>query len=152
MISFDNTEKAFKTKANPELKRSLWLFNIMGNPTLVKLLSKLTLFAINIGLPIKAPIKATIFKQFCGGETLEESEDVVNKLDKSHIGSILDYSVEGKDTEEDFTRTKNEVLKIIGLAKVNRAIPYTSLKLTGIAPSRLLEKIGKKITLSKTED
>ncbi len=151
-ISFENTEKAFNAKGNQELKRSLWLFKLMGNPTLVKAFSKLIVFAIKIGIPVRLPVKATIFKQFCGGESLEESKDVVKKLSRSHIGSILDYSVEGKESEEDFNRTKDEILKIIKLAKDDRAIPYTSVKLTGIAPFDLLEKINFKKPLSKDEE
>src|ERR1035437_9892559 len=151
-ISFENTEKAFIAKGSQELKRSLWLFKLMGSPSLVKIFSKLTLFAIKIGLPIKMPIKATIFKQFCGGESIEESKEVVAKLNRSHIGSILDYSVEGKESEEDFYKTKDEILKIIKAAKDNPAIPYTSLKLTGIAYFALLEKMNSKQGLTKEEE
>lgn len=151
-VSFDNTEKAFIAKGDQELKRSLWLFKLMGNPLLVKTFSKLVVFAIKIGLPVRAPVKATIFKQFCGGESIEESKEVVKKLSKSHIGSILDYSVEGKESEEDFIRTKNEILKIIRLASNNPAIPYTSLKLTGIARFELLAKINEQQQLSKDEE
>jgi len=151
-ISFENTEKAFIAKGNQELKRSLWLFQLMGKPALVKVFSKLIVFAIKIGLPVRLPIKATIFKQFCGGESIEESKEVVTKLNKSHIGSILDYSVEGKESEEDFCNTKDEILKIIRVAKDNPAIPYTSLKLTGIAPFDLLEKLNSNQKLNKEEE
>ncbi|MBI2272053.1 MAG: proline dehydrogenase family protein [Bacteroidetes bacterium] len=151
-VSFDNTERAFITKDTRELKRSLWLFKLMGSPLLVKLFSSLTLFAIKVGLPVRLPIKATIFKQFCGGESIEESKDVVKKLSQSHIGSILDYSVEGKESEEDFESTKNEILRIITLAKDNPAIPYTSVKLTGIARFGLLEKLNGRKKLSKEEE
>ena len=117
-IYFDNTENAFKTKEDKELNQSLWLFKLMHNSFLVKVFSRLTIFAIKIRLPIGSLIKATIFKQFCGGESIGESEKVVNKLSKSHIGSILDYSIEGKETEEDFNKTKDEILKIIKVAKI----------------------------------
>ncbi|HNO71287.1 MAG TPA: proline dehydrogenase, partial [Bacteroidia bacterium] len=76
-VDFNNYEKAFKAKDDKELKQSLWLFKLMQSPFLVRLFSKLTIFAIKIGLPVKLPIKATIFKQFCGGESIEESEEVV---------------------------------------------------------------------------
>lgn len=150
-IDFNNYEKAFKAKNDKELKRALWLFKIMQNPFWVALFSKLTLFSIKIGLPVQRPIKATIFKQFCGGESIEESATVVKKLSRSHIGAILDYSVEGKESEEEFCKTKNEVLKIIQSAKDNPVIPYTSIKLTGIARFGLLEKINAKQPLSEKE-
>lgn len=151
-VSFDNTEKAFIAKDTRELRRSLWLFKLMGSTSLVKILSKLTLFAIKVGLPVRTPIKATIFKQFCGGESIEESNAVVNRLSRSQIGSILDYSVEGKDNEEDFENTKKEILKIISVAKGNPAIPYTSVKLTGIARFGLLEKLNVRNKLTKEEE
>ncbi|MCE9538505.1 MAG: proline dehydrogenase family protein [Bacteroidetes bacterium] len=150
-VSFENTEKAFITKDNQELKHSLWLFKLMGNPTLVKIFSKLIIFAIKIGLPVRLPIKLTIFKQFCGGESIEESKHIVNKLNVSNIGSILDYSVEGKENENDFCNTKDEILKIIKVAENNPAIPYTSLKITGIARLSLLEKLNSKQELNKEE-
>lgn len=150
-VSFDNTGKAFSAKSDIQLKRSLWLFKLMQNPTLVSLFSKLTLFAIKIGLPIKSLIKATIFRQFCGGENIKETTDIVNQLQKSNIGSILDYSVEGKELVEDFERTKNEVIKIIHLAANNPAIPYTSLKLTGIIPFSVLEKVNNNVALNELE-
>ncbi len=151
-ISFENTANAFKTKDNKELRYSLWLFKLMKNPFLVKLFSRLTILAIQMGIPVKSAIKATIFKQFCGGESIEESKKVVNKLNNSHIGSILDYSVEGKEREEDFNNTKNEILKIIKLAKGNPAIPYTSLKLTGITPFTVLDKINSKQKLTAANE
>ncbi len=150
-VSFENTEKAFISKDNQELKHSLWLFKLMGNTTLVKVFSKLILFAIKIGLPVSLPIKLTIFKQFCGGESIEESKNVVYKLKVSNIGSILDYSVEGKENENDFCNTKDEILRIIKVAEANPAIPYTSLKLTGIARLSLLEKLNSKQELNKEE-
>ncbi len=141
-VSFNDTEKAFSAKDDKALKKSSWLFKFMGKPLLVKIFSKLTLFSFKIGLPIKGMVKSTIFSQFCGGESLDESQEAIKKLKHSRVGSILDYSVEGKETEEDFEKTKNEILKIIGLAKGNPAIPYTCLKLTGIMTHSILEKIN----------
>ncbi|OFY86802.1 MAG: proline dehydrogenase [Bacteroidetes bacterium RIFCSPLOWO2_12_FULL_35_15] len=151
VVSFDDTKKAFSGKDDKQLNKTSWLFKLMGNPRLVNIGSKLTLFAIKIGLPIGSVIKATIFKQFCGGENLDESKKVVEELQKSKIGSILDYSVEGEESEEDFTKTKEEIIRIIQLAKNNPAIPYTCLKVTGIAPFALLEKVNSGAKLTEEE-
>src|ERR1035437_3382110 len=151
-VDFDNTTKAFASKDNGQLKFSWWLFKLMGNPSMVKLFSKLTLFAIKIGLPVKSLIKSTIFRQFCGGETLSESEKIIQQLNKSHVGAILDYSIEGKEEEADFNHTKEELLRIISLAKNNPSVPYTSLKMTGIARFALLEKLTGKKDLDPAEE
>lgn len=150
-VSFTNTEVAFRSKNDNELKRSLWLFQLMRSPFMVKLFSKLTLMAIRLRLPITPAVKATIYKQFCSGETIDESQQVVRRLGRSGVASILDYSVEGKESESDFENTKTEVLKIIHIAKGNPAIPYTSLKLTGVVSISLLEKMNGKSVLNKGE-
>ena len=72
-ISFDNTEFAFEYKSNKELKKARFLFASMGTPWLVKLGLNLTPWAIRSGLPVKGLIRNTIFSQFVGGETLEET-------------------------------------------------------------------------------
>ena len=148
---FENTQKAFEQKNNSQLRNSYWLFRLMGQPALVKVFSKATLWALKMGLPIGGLIKSTIFKQFCGGESLTESQQVIDQLQKVKVGAILDYSIEGKESEEDFEATKNELLRIIRLAKNNPAIPYTSIKLTGVARFALLEKVSGKVALSEEE-
>ncbi len=150
-LSFSDTERAFIARSNAELRKANWLFRLMGSSFLVKIFSKLTLIAIKIGIPVRSVIKHTIFNQFCGGETLEESKSVVEKLNNLKVGSILDYSVEGKDRDEDFIGTAAEVNKIIELASINPAIPYTSVKLSGLMPAKLLEKVSGGVILNAEE-
>ena len=133
-----------------ELTRSEFIFRMMNSPFAVKLLSHVTLIALKIGIPIESLIKQTIYKQFCGGETIEESEKIVNKLGTYTIKSILDYSVESA-SEREFEQTINELEKITQLAAINKHIPYTCIKLTGIATVDLLKKIGKKTSLNEKE-
>src|SRR5688500_15421070 len=113
MLSFNNTEVAFSGKSNNDLNRSYWLFKMVSNSTFVNLGKSLTTFAIKTYLPIKGLIKATIFKQFCGGETIEECDKAIKELAKFKIGTILDYSVEGKESEKDFDACKTETIHTI---------------------------------------
>src|SRR5687767_12464001 len=99
MVSFDDTRIAFSARDNSDLNRSYWLFRMVGNPKLVNIGQKLTNISLALHLPIKGLIKATIFKQFVGGETIEECKKTIEELGKYGIGTILDYSVEGKETE-----------------------------------------------------
>jgi proline dehydrogenase len=91
-------------------------------------------------LPINGIIRSTIFKQFCGGETINECEKVTSDLFSYGIGTILDYSVEGKTSAEDFEKTTKEIIATILKAKGNPAIPYAVFKVTGIATFSILEK------------
>jgi proline dehydrogenase len=152
MISFNNTEIAFKHKTNADLRRANFLFSVMASPGLVKAGKGTTSFFLNIGLPIQGMIKATIFKQFCGGETIEECTPTINSMWKNHVGTILDYSVEGKESAEDFEATTNEIIATINKAKNNEGIPFAVFKITGIAEFAILEKANtSESDLNETE-
>src|SRR5574343_797187 len=124
MISFDNTEIAFKSKSNADLNRAYWLFKIIGSPTMVKVGKWSTNTALNVGLPIKGIIKKTIFKQFCGGETIPECKPTIDllakygdrkstRLNSSHI--TISYAVfclkKKKHHHKPKTNKKNKKLK-----------------------------------------
>jgi len=140
MVSFNNTEIAFKHKSDRDLKRANFLFKVMARPGLVKVGKKLTNFGLKAHLPINGLIKSTIFKQFCGGETIEECTGTINSLWKNHVGTILDYSVEGKTSPEDFEATTKEIIATIAKAKGNPGIPFAVFKITGISRFVILEK------------
>lgn len=144
MVSFDNTEIAFQSKTNKDLKRAYWLFKIIASPTIVKIGKYFTNLALKIGLSIRKPVKATIFKQFCGGETIEECKETIKHLGSFQVGTILDYSVEGKTTDEDFDKTVKIIINTIDRAKNDKNIPFAVFKVTGIARFDLLEKASNK--------
>jgi proline dehydrogenase len=146
MISFDNTEIAFQSKSNSDLNRAYWLFKLIGNPTMVKVGKWSTNTALNIGLPINGLIKKTIFKQFCGGETIQECAKTIANLGKFGIGTILDYSIEGKTKEEDFDATVDEIIATIHAAKNDPTIPFAVFKVTGIGRFDSLEKANNSTT------
>lgn len=143
MITFDNTQIAFESKSNKDLKRAYRLFKLIGNRNLVKIGKSLTNFALKSGLPIKGIIRKTIFAQFCGGETINECDPTINNLGKFGIGTILDYSIEGKTSDEDFEHTTNEIIATILKGKNNKFIPFAVFKITGISRFELLEKANK---------
>lgn len=142
-MNFEDTTEAFKLKSTKELKLSYLLFWLMSKPTLVKYLSEITKLLLQLKLPIKWIIKGTIYKQFCGGENVGEFNDVIQNLGRSNIGTILDYSVEGEDSEEGFELTKNELIKIVTLSALNDNIPCACMKMTGIGSSIFMEKLQK---------
>ncbi len=151
MVSFDNTEIAFSGKSDADLRRSYWLFRMIGSPAFVKMGKGLTTFAIKTHLPIKGIIKATIFRQFVGGETIDECARTVKALGKYGIGTILDYSVEGKESEEDFDRCAEETIATVERAKNDPHIPFCVFKVTGLARFALLEKVSAGEQLSEAE-
>jgi len=148
-ISFDNTQNAFAYKSDSELKRARFLFNSMSYPWLVKVGTRITPWAIRSGLPIKGLIRKTIFKQFVGGESLQETTNVAKKLGGFGVQVILDYGVEGGEhSEEAFDHATDEFIRVINYAGTQANIPYMSVKITGIARFGLLEKLDRSVELN----
>lgn len=143
-LDFQDTATAFADKSDSQLREKYRLFKLLNSPFLNSLGSTAARFALAVGLPVEGMIKATVFQQFCGGETIEECESTVESLAKANIGAILDYSVEGKATEEDFDKTKDEILRTIRRAKDDPRIPFAVFKVTGIAPLGTLERLSAK--------
>jgi proline dehydrogenase len=140
-ISFDNTEFAFEYKTNKQLRKAKFLFSLMARPWIVKLGSRLAPWAIKNRLPVKGIIRATIFQQFVGGETLEQTAAVAAKLGEYHVQTVLDYGVEGKEGEENFNSACDEFIRVIHYAATQPNIPFMSIKVTGFARFGLLEKM-----------
>ncbi|GAA4322915.1 proline dehydrogenase family protein [Pontixanthobacter gangjinensis] len=148
---FNNTKSAFKLKSNAELDRAIFLFSMMGIPSLVKAGSALTKFSLKVHLPVETLIKKTIFEQFCGGVTEEDCKPVTREMYDENLHSILDYSVEGKKTEEEFDAAMRKKLSLIEYAKGKDEIPFAMFKPTGIGRFEIWEKVSEKINLSEGE-
>jgi proline dehydrogenase len=140
MLSFENTEIAFKSRSTPDLKRAYWLFKIVSSPIIVKIGKVATNFALSLRFPIRKIVKATIFKQFCGGESIEDCRNKIEELATFKVGTILDYSIEGKTTDEDFEQTVEIIIQTIQEGRNNKNIPFAVFKVTGIGSIILLEK------------
>ncbi len=150
LISFDNTEFAFEYKSGKELKKARFLFSAMGKPWLVKIGTRLTPWAIKVGLPIKGIVRKTIFQQFVGGETLDETAIVAKKLGEYNVKVILDYGVEGGDDgEHGFDHATEEFIRVIDYAATQPNIPFMSIKVTGFARFALLEKLDSMMHASE---
>ena len=138
-ISFDNTQNAFAYKSEKDLKQAKFLFSTMSYQWLVNIGVRLTPLILKIRFPIKNLIRRTIFKQFVGGETLEQTAAVVDNLSTFDVQVILDYGVEGKEGENNFDHATEEFIKVINYAASQPNIPFISIKVTGLARFGLLE-------------
>jgi proline dehydrogenase len=148
-FSFENTENAFAYKSNAELKKARFLFKSMGNAFLVRWGIRLTPWAIRIKLPIRGLIRKTIFSQFVGGETLEQTASVALKLAPYHVQVILDYGVEGgNEGETGFDHACEVFIRVIDYAASQPNIPFMSVKMTGFARFELLEKLDHSLDQS----
>ncbi|MEO5905974.1 MAG: proline dehydrogenase family protein, partial [Saprospiraceae bacterium] len=153
VVDFSNTEIAFAHKSDSELKRSAWLFNMMNKPWLVSTGSAIGLWLNETGINIFNPIiKATIFKQFCGGTSLMQCKDAIEHLQENKTLTILDYGAEGKTKEEDFEHTLQENINAIRFGSSHGGVPVISTKVTALAANDLLEKYQSGIKLTSEEN
>ena len=152
MKSFNDTKVAFQYKSDADLRKAYWLFRIIASPLAVRIGKPLTNIAFKLRLPIKGIIRQTIFHQFCGGEDIEGCDPTIKDLAKANVGTILDYSVEGKTEEEDFEKTVEEIIDTIEAGRNNPEIPFAVFKLTGICRFRLLERANNPETKLTAEE
>jgi proline dehydrogenase len=150
-VLFEDTSVAFASQSDSQLRKTYWLFAMMNQAWLVNLGTFFIKLALKLHLPIKNLIRATIFEQFCGGETITDCEKTVLSLGKSGVGTILDYSVEGENSEASFEETTAEILRTIDRAAGSENIPFTVFKVTGLASTELLEKVQQRAELTTQE-
>jgi proline dehydrogenase len=151
-FSFDNLETAFVHLSINELEKRQNLFRLMHFPFIVKAGIFLTNISFQLGLPIKKPVKRTIFNQFCGGESIEECQKTIEKLGHYGVGAVLDYSVEGKEEENVLKATSEEILKTIHKAKEDVLLPFAVFKVSGIASTSIMAKVQAGEGLNEAEE
>ena len=151
-LNFEDTANAFSHKSKSDLKKAYWLFYPLKFPWLTKFGTSFIRFAFTLRLPIKGLIKKTLFSHFCGGEFINDCDKTINELASENIGTILDYSVEGENSENAFISTKEEIIRTINKAKGNKSIPFSVFKITGVAEFTLLQKVQDKKVLSTSEE
>ena len=147
---FNNTQVAFALKSDTELDRSYFLFKMIASQPL-GIGTAVTNFALQANLPVERLIRATVFDHFCGGVNELDCLPVVDKMFTKGVSSVLDYSVEGKEEENQFDAALQMTLKTIEFAKERIAIPFAVFKPTGFGRIDLYEKMGEKKVLNSVE-
>lgn len=142
-MDFNNTEIAFRFKTTSELRQALWMFRLLNMPVIGSVGKGFLKLAVKNGLPVKGAIRATLYKQFVGGETLEKCLPLMEKLSGFGVKSILDFSEEGKTSEVETEQAFQELKRNIEFAGAHREIPFTVFKPTAFSDEEILEKAGK---------
>jgi proline dehydrogenase len=129
---FDNTETAFKLKSDANLERAYFLFKMISKEPLVRIGTAVTKFALNVNLPVEGLIRSTVFDHFCGGVNEKDCMPVVDSLESAQVYSVLDYSVEGKEQENQFDNAMAKVIELTRFAEKKDAMPFSVFKPTGL--------------------
>ncbi|MBQ0769969.1 MAG: proline dehydrogenase family protein [Bizionia sp.] len=140
---FENTKVAFSLKSDGELNRAYFLFKMISSQSLVKIGAAATNFALKLKLPVEGLIRITVFDHFCGGVNEEDCLEVIDKMYTKGVSSVLDYSVEGKEEEDQFDDATLKLLKIVGFSDEKEAMPIVVFKPTGLGRFYLYQKKGE---------
>ncbi|WP_149275905.1 proline dehydrogenase family protein [Pareuzebyella sediminis] len=148
---FEDTKTAFALKSDSELERAYFLFKMIANEPLVRIGTAMTNFAIKAHLPVEGLIRATVFDHFCGGVNEMDCMPTVDKMFSKNVHAVLDYSVEGKDTEDPLDSALEMVLKVLDFVKEKDAIPFAVFKPTGFGRFALFNKMSEGKVLTEKE-
>jgi proline dehydrogenase len=151
MITFENTEIAFKSRSDKDLQRAYLLFRLIANNTLVKMGGQLATLALKLHLPVNWAVKPTIYSHFVGGETIDKCRKNVETLGKFNVKAILDYSVEGTETTDGIQNALDETLRTIENAAKEPNVPFAVFKPTAFTTSNVLEKVSAGMELNTAE-
>lgn len=151
-ISFDDTATAFSYKSDQALKKANFIFSLINHPWVSAAAIASVKLSLQLRLPVEGLIRKTVFDHFCGGISIDNCDDEIQTLKHYGVGTILDYSVEGADTEEGFDHAVEETIRTIEKATSDpKGIPFSVFKVTGLASATLLEKVQNRTPLSSGE-
>ncbi|MBP9709007.1 MAG: proline dehydrogenase family protein [Oligoflexales bacterium] len=151
---FFNPIHAFAQKSDKDLKLGFLLFKLISFPFFSQIFIKVGASIRKLPWPTSYIIKKTVFRQFCGGESVEESLPLVNDLAKSGVTAILDYSAESKNTEDDFLASYTQIEKTIVMAsheQNNTGRLFAVFKPTALVDTKVLEAVSSAQNLSDSE-
>ena len=150
-LNFEDTATAFALKSDADLERAYFLFRLIANQPLVRIGTAVTNFALDAHLPVEGLIRATVFDHFCGGTDEKDCMPIIEQMHAFGVSSILDYSVEGKQEEEQFDFALQKTLRVLDFVEEREAIPFAVFKPTAFGRIDLYEKVGAKGPLSAEE-
>ena len=152
---FESTEIAFASMSDEDLRQAYWMFRSFQSPLLSTWGPKLLSWAVQQGLPLESLIRSTVFRQFCGGETVQECVEKINHLGSFGVATILDYSVEGldgDDEERSFDAAVVELKKVMEFAAQRKDIPFAVFKPSAIGSAALWTAVASHRELTELEE
>lgn len=141
--NLDNLHTAFNYKKDKELRFTYYVFKMLKNPLLVKLLSEFANGILKYNIPLKSLIKNTVFKIFCSGENLSEAFTTIKKLEKYKVRSVLDYVAEGEKTERVFNSNTQVIIGNINMLGTEAPGNAVSVKFTSLENVDYYEQLNQ---------
>ena len=125
------------------MRNALMLFRMMKRPGLVKAGKRACGAAARLHLPMGWIVKPTLYRQFVGGETLEECGPTVDGLERAGVKAALDYSAESEQTPVGIEAVFAETERSIEYAARNKNVAYAVFKPSTLTTDTLLAKASE---------
>ena len=109
-------------------------------------------FSLKFYIPINPLIKVTVFNHFCGGISELDCIPIIKKMYQKKVSSVLDFSTEAFNSEEEFDSCYDKKLSIIEFVKNRTEIPFTVFKPTCLGSIGLFKKKTNGETLNEDEN
>ena len=136
-------------------KACSWNWLAVVTPTLLQCANRLSLERISFWL-----IKNTIFTQFCGGETIEDTRKKMRDLEARNINVILDYAAETAFNPKQFYSPNlqspisskkqdiaaSNIMSAIEMAE-NHVNPMVAVKISALFDNSLLENLNRELDI-----
>lgn len=143
-LDFSNTKVAYRAKTKQDLERAKLLYRVLQNPILGGPGQAIMRWSVKWGLPVKPIIKATLYRQFIGGETRGECQALAKSLHQYNVQTVLDYAAEGEESDSAFKQNLEEFKQNIDLAADEASIPLSVFKPSAIARDQDLTNLSRK--------
>jgi len=128
MIKILSKENVFDYKTVRELKRAIFVFRVFRLKNLSYVLQHILKIALFLRIPIGWAVKPNVYGHFVGGKSLEACQKVIHRMAKYHVESILDYSVEGGNSDKAIQNAIDETMKSIEFAGQHPHVPFAVFK------------------------
>ncbi|MEA1874830.1 MAG: proline dehydrogenase family protein [Bacteroidota bacterium] len=123
-----STENVFDYKTIRELKRAIFVFSVFRLKYLSYVLQHVLKMALFLRIPIGWAVKPNVYGHFVGGKSLEACQKVIHRMAKYQVESILDYSVEGGNSDEAIQNAIDETMRSIEFAGKHEHVPFAVFK------------------------
>lgn len=142
----NDLETAFRYKSNEELGTARFVFRLIRNPFLTRLLIRLVMISLKIGLPVKGIIRKTVFKVFIAGENISEAMDMIRRLERFQVHSVLDYVAEEEQSADAYQFNAHAISNNIRRLGETEGHHSVSLKISGLENTAFLASINERLS------
>lgn len=140
-IDFDDYATPLRDRSLGELRAANLVLRTIQSSWLMKAGRGLARLGLALRIPgTAAALERTVFRQFCGGTSLEQALATAERLHAHGIRTILDYAAEGEDSEAGFDDNRDQLLRQIEAVAAHPAVAFCATKMTGMVSFDLLER------------